>query len=684
MVTHDPTEYMDLDDPTLPGSSRSSSPSSPSVLTIDSSPPSSPNIVPLGSAPSSPGLAHPFAASTKADRPPKIYEKRSRWDEDHSQQATSIKAHDHMDLGEGPSSFPPRGYTYVVNEREVTETSRMPQFGDLFAASAKGAWHPPRSERKLARVHSCGSAYSDASEFMLERATGSNFSLKPVSDNGEDTDTLSMTDQEDTHNNRPNRWSFTTDEDRGQLMWDEAITKAWDVAAEGGDIEVHMNDRSLLQTPVTYIPPSISDLGNTIPDVYPPGTVSFAQRSIANGLVPHKRPFTRSVTFPVSMTPNLPFLTEDGGRRVLMKSGSTTWVKPTMSSLTSRQKEIHLYLSNNAIRTLPVELFHLPRLTILILRSNMISVLPPQIAQLHGLRELDITFNKLSWLPAELLSMKIEDFRISGNPWMIPVDAFDDATGQNQEQVSDAGNSASSVEEKKSKPSHPLVHFTILPLSELCFRYLLSPASEYAEIARETDCSGKTVLEAKYALPLAESDKPRFVIETLRSCLPNAVAKPASRKISKSYFDDDVHTRRNASHPVGYPANVSDEGCDSDISPGIFVCPSSDHRTEDGAWVNERTPIFVHPAEERTTWERSVAGHDVSAECQGRGVPVRWRGCRRGCLNFLDTLEAAGAQEHQEDVEMTEFDGDGEQEQSVQVVQLGTGGLGDMEDFDIE
>ena len=34
--------------------------------------------------------------------------------------------------------------------------------------------------------------------------------------------------------------------------------------------------------------------------------------------------------------------------------------------------------------------------------------------------------------------------------------------------------------------------------------------------------------------------------------------------------------------------------------------------------------------EQRFTWERRIAGLDV-----GGAVPVRWRGCQRGCLDFL-------------------------------------------------
>lgn len=54
----------------------SSPSSSPSFGPVDSSPPSSPNLNPLSSPPPSPGLVHPFAASAKATKRPKIYEKR--------------------------------------------------------------------------------------------------------------------------------------------------------------------------------------------------------------------------------------------------------------------------------------------------------------------------------------------------------------------------------------------------------------------------------------------------------------------------------------------------------------------------------------------------------------------------------------------------------------------------------
>jgi hypothetical protein len=46
-----------------------------------------------------------------------------------------------------------------------------------------------------------------------------------------------------------------------------------------------------------------------------------------------------------------------------------------------------------------------------------------------------------------------------------------------------------------------------------------------------------------------------------------------------------------------------------------------------------RPGVFVRHAEERYTWEETVAGLSVGVE---GGVPVLWRGCSVGCLSFLD------------------------------------------------
>ena len=63
-----------------------------------------------------------------------------------------------------------------------------------------------------------------------------------------------------------------------------------------------------------------------------------------------------------------------------------------------------------------------------------------------------------------------------------------------------------------------------------------------------------------------------------------------------------------------------------DLSMGI--CGNPEHQAE------ER--IFVRPVEERLSWERVIAGQST-----GGMVPVKWRGCGHGCLDFLGVSTTA-------------------------------------------
>ena len=54
--------------------------------------------------------------------------------------------------------------------------------------------------------------------------------------------------------------------------------------------------------------------------------------------------------------------------------------------------------------------------------------------------------------------------------------------------------------------------------------------------------------------------------------------------------------------------------------------------------------------EQRFTWERRIAGVDV-----GGAVPVRWRGCQQGCLDFLCPDYEMKFFAGQDDVDIVEF-----------------------------
>ena len=46
-----------------------------------------------------------------------------------------------------------------------------------------------------------------------------------------------------------------------------------------------------------------------------------------------------------------------------------------------------------------------------------------------------------------------------------------------------------------------------------------------------------------------------------------------------------------------------------------------------------RRPIFVNHAEERFSWESEIAGVVIAKE---KRIPLKWRGCSKGCLDYLD------------------------------------------------
>ncbi|KAI9144654.1 hypothetical protein BKA69DRAFT_725224 [Paraphysoderma sedebokerense] len=66
------------------------------------------------------------------------------------------------------------------------------------------------------------------------------------------------------------------------------------------------------------------------------------------------------------------------------------------------QDSIQLFLSNNLLNRLPIEMFCLQNLTMLSLRNNRIEYLPPEIGLLTNLVELNLGGNLLRYLPFEI------------------------------------------------------------------------------------------------------------------------------------------------------------------------------------------------------------------------------------------------------------------------------------------
>lgn len=177
------------------------------------------------------------------------------------------------------------------------------------------------------------------------------------------------------------------------------------------------------------------------------------------------------------------------------------------------------------------------------------------------------------------------------------------------------------------------------PLTELCFRLLLTPTSE---------CPGAPLLITEYYdVPISDHwDIPLHIYATLSDCMPGLLRPRKQCLMDESVFCDG-HLR---------PA---------DHSGTTATCARREHHGN----------VFVRHASERYTWDKYIAGVDVGAP-----VPLRWRGCLQRCLDFLDEERSDGKEGEGEDVGDSMLEGEGEGEGDgmdvdlqgvVQRVQLG-------------
>ena len=217
-------------------------------------------------------------------------------------------------------------------------------------------------------------------------------------------------------------------------------------------------------------------------------------------------------------------------------------------------------------------------LTCKYLDHNFIRYLPPEIARLKNLQSLNVCNNKLKFIPSELLEMKLHSLLLFPNPFISPPPT--------------------------SRPVSEIEYFApkVPSLTELALRVLLAhPTSQKSALFSSATDVPETLLEQRFDLPLpiGASWYPISppLKKTLSICVPRSVLCDESLAISNS--DDE-------SSPI----------------TGIGTCPNPEHGQE--------KKVFVVHVEQRLTWERRIAGLDV-----GGAVPVRWRGCQRGCLDFL-------------------------------------------------
>ncbi|KAJ7095911.1 hypothetical protein B0H15DRAFT_798352 [Mycena belliarum] len=292
----------------------------------------------------------------------------------------------------------------------------------------------------------------------------------------------------------------------------------------------------------------------------------------------------------------------------------------------SARQDIQLYLAGNQISRIPLELLGLSKLTVLSLRGNKLKTLPPDIRLLKNLRTLNLSGNQLQYLPSELLGMTLNVLNVFPNPFKKP---------EQHHLIKRLLRRTRSVQGRVAISPTSRVSDCVPPLVELAFRAILSakpgihPAPDHSERR----------LAQHYELPLCEDGEPEPTGTNLKKEFRHVIP-PHLRHVLATL------------HPGSVDLQV-DDTLSPDVDrdpPSLGLCPSPRHAT--GA------SVFVAPAEERFTWETVVAGVSV-----GGDVPLKWRGCLWGCLDFL----GVDAEEPRVDKVVPDMDVDDEQDAATVV-----------------
>ncbi|KAH9926331.1 uncharacterized protein BXZ73DRAFT_49550 [Epithele typhae] len=594
--------------------------SSPSLAPVDSSPPSSPSLTALQTPPTSPGARDPFAGSNKSVKHPRIYER-----------STFPKASGSWDTLDGtrPDATPkPTRPTRVV---------------DPFSGSAKREWRPPTYERRHREGDDTPHAKAGplSSPPFVSQSTHHYASPTPAARTlgaGLDSSDFELSEDEGDDEDIKRSTKAAPPAKSEEEMWEEAIAEA----IEKLHGVIYLSGSSVLGPQVSHIPASIEELAirtilplATGSSSAPPSPPRSPPPRLAHLPVPSPfatgRRFGRASTVAAAAFEPTFFKSKDGERLRCTPAARAASLQSVIQQPAGslRKCELHLFLAHNTISLLPPELFRVTSLTVLSLRSNCLTSIPPQIACLVALQDLNLAQNKLHWLPGEMLTMHLKTLVISGNPWIEPPPP----------------PSGHPVGWKPTTPTASLFGFP--SLTELCLRALVAhpkPSPPVVTTDAASQAPALTFLESSYDLPLTTDliINPS-ILSVLRVCVPAAVARPAEhltrtkrrREDSHSSISDDVFGTLSASSS----ARLEDTPSCSEDTTGSGVCPSPRHRDGD-LWLDGREPVFVHPSEERFTWEDMVAGVSVGGEgVVGAGVPLRWRGCSRGCLAFLDPPE---------------------------------------------
>ncbi|GAA5874633.1 hypothetical protein JCM8547_003943 [Rhodosporidiobolus lusitaniae] len=380
---------------------------------------------------------------------------------------------------------------------------------------------------------------------------------------------------------------------------DDAVTKA--------DGRVDLGGRGLVE-----VPSSIGDLS---------ALVSLHPRTASSN-----RTFARTQTTPASPNGGSPFSSRTFGRTA---SGPFS-----LGAAASRSSvPLHITLSDNELTpsSLSNALWTLNNTVSLSLRKNQLDHLPESVGRLENLEELSVGGNSLQYLPAEVLLLtNLQKLHLFPNPFLpTPSSADSPAVAS-----ADVPPSPSPLPPRRKRLLGPLTtHFTVPSLRETCIRLLLSPLSPTTP-ARAIEIYDR---EAAFkALPNEALQAPFVSILRLSHSSSNALSSSTS-----SCHSPFTRARQASSSSALNPSSSAPPT--QPFDPLSSVCCSPAHPDE------ER--VFYAPAVERIEWVSMrrltpAAGQGGGGGKGGRGktstqrnVPVRWRGCGAGCLDWLEEDE---------------------------------------------
>ncbi|KAG8847153.1 hypothetical protein FRB96_001671 [Tulasnella sp. 330] len=393
-------------------------------------------------------------------------------------------------------------------------------------------------------------------------------------------------------------------------IWEDALENALMGPDASGQIDLQNQQ-------LTYIPSFITDLDKLVILPVPAEAIPREDRRMLGRVrsapmarITSKRTLARSPTISKMFAP--------GHARV--------------ASLNQDEKvtEVNLLLGSNIITKLPSEIFRIRGLTVLSLRSNRIRRLPAAVSELVNLEELNLSNNRLEYLPSEALLIGLKKLFLNANPLIEPPEA-DDATVM------------------RSRLLGPLVQLQedVLSLRELALRVLFSRPDP--ALRSQSKTTRDTTLETIYELPIPSTSLSADLIAKINPSLPpSSRSRPPARVPSIPSFSQVDRRTTPLPQPL-LPSALSEAQPivkssvleeDSRLNDACYdakfnKCPNTSSAGRCGELV------FFDHAEERMEWVSTLA-EDVVSDLKGGLVPILWRGCSRGCLDFLDPRPSEG------------------------------------------